>query len=116
MAHTWKEGLQEKLKQLNKVKNFIRLNDLLNENQIPYVNLKGILLSNRIYNDPTVRLTNDIDILIEEEHIDSVIKVLFENNFEFSHGTIWPQKKSRQKQILSHFHHLTFFNKGRFEK
>lgn len=106
-----KEFLQEKLKQLNKVKNFIRLNDLLNENQIPYVNLKGILLSNRIYNDPTVRLTNDIDILIEEEHIDSVIKVLFENNFEFSHGTIWPQKKSCKKQILSHFHHLTFFNK-----
>jgi hypothetical protein len=106
-----KEFLQEKMRQLKKVKNFIKLNDLLNENKIPFVNLKGILLSCRIYNDPTVRLTNDIDILIDEEMIDVVIKILFENGFEFSYGTIWPQKKSHQKHILKYFNHLVFFNK-----
>jgi hypothetical protein len=106
-----KEFLQEKMRQLKKLKNFIKLNDLLNENKIPFVNLKGILLSCRIYNDPTVRLTNDIDILIDEEMIDVVIKILFENGFEFSYGTIWPQKKSHQKHILKYFNHLVFFNK-----
>jgi hypothetical protein len=106
-----KEFLQEKMRQLVKVKNFINLGDLLHQNGIPFVNLKGPLLSYRIYNDATVRLSNDIDILIDEEMIDSTIKILFENQFEFSHGTIWPQKKSYQKHILRYFHHLTFFNK-----
>jgi hypothetical protein len=106
-----KEFVKEKMRQLVKVKNFINLSDLLHEKGISFVGLKGPLLSYRIYNDATVRLSADIDILIDEEMMDFTIKILFENKFEFSHGTVWPQKKSHQKHILRYFHHLTFFNK-----
>jgi hypothetical protein len=46
--------LQEKLNHLKMLRNFIAITDLLRQNEIPFISLKGPLLSQHIYNDPTV--------------------------------------------------------------
>jgi hypothetical protein len=56
------------------LRNFIAITDLLRQNEIPS-SLKGPLLSQHIYNDPTVRFSHDIDILIDEQQIDSTVKL-----------------------------------------
>jgi hypothetical protein len=71
--------LQEKLNHLKMLRNFIAITDLLRQNEIPFISLKGPLLSQHIYNDPTVRFSHDIDILIDEQQIDSTVKLFLDN-------------------------------------
>jgi hypothetical protein len=59
-----------KVNHLKMLRNFIAITDLLRQNEIPFISLKGPLLSQHIYNDPTVRFSHDIDILIDEQQID----------------------------------------------
>lgn len=105
-----KEFLPEKLKQLEAVKKFLYVTDLLTKNDISYTCLKGPLLSFRIYNDPTVRISHDIDLLIDKKIINKVIAVLSENNFQFTEGMFWPQKEMQQKLFAGTTHHLSFYN------
>lgn len=60
-----KEFLGEKIERMEAVRNFLSVTDLLRENEIPFVSIKGPLLSYRIYGDPSVRFSHDIDLLIE---------------------------------------------------
>lgn len=105
-----KEFVQEKLKQLDAVKNFLSVTDLLTQNGISFICIKGPLLSNRIYGDPTVRLSHDIDILIETAVIEPVMKILFQNGYHLTTGSIWPLKKAQQELLIDVIHHLSFYN------
>lgn len=106
-----KEFLKEKMRHLKMVQDFIRVTDLFRENEIPFTSLKGALLSQRIYNDPTVRFSHDIDILIDESKIDSVIKLFLKNNYSLTEGSFWPDKKLQQELIINNGHHISFYNK-----
>lgn len=106
-----KDYLQEKIRCMKMVKNFLTLTDLLQQNEVFFINLKGPLLSYRIYHDPTIRFWHDIDLLIEEKDIERVMKILFENGYCLAEGTIWPQNRIQQKLFINSFHHLIFFNK-----
>jgi len=108
-----KEFVPEKLKQLEAVKKFLLVTDLFSKNGISFVCLKGPLLSLRIYGDPAVRLSHDIDILIGTKDIESVIKILFENGYHFTENYYWPQKKVQQEIIINIIHHLSFYNKAK---
>lgn len=105
-----KAFLSEKINQLKAVKNFLWVTHLLNENNIPFTCFKGPLLSYRIYNDPTVRISHDIDILINKETINAVIKILTKNGFQLTENMFWPQKKVQQELFTKAVHHLSFYN------
>lgn len=106
-----KEFLSDKIRQLKMVQHFISITDLLRENEIPFTSLKGALLSHRIYNDPTVRFSHDIDLLIDESEIDTVIKLFLKNNYNLTEGAFWPEKKSQQELVINNAHHISFYNK-----
>jgi hypothetical protein len=108
-----KEFLQEKLKQLDAVKTFLWVTDLIRNEGIQFVSLKGPLLSYRIYKDPTVRISHDIDILVEVVALERITKILKENGYSFSEGSDWPQKKIQQELIIRAYHHLSFYNQER---
>lgn len=105
-----KEFVPEKLKQLEAVKHFLAVTDLFTQNEISFISLKGPLLSLRIYGDPSVRLSHDVDILIGDDKIESAMKVLSKNGYQLIHGEFWPSKKNQQELLISSTHHLVFYN------
>ncbi|TVQ01115.1 MAG: hypothetical protein EA359_14560, partial [Balneolaceae bacterium] len=60
---TGKKYLPEKMVQLNKLSQFFDLTSEFDKHNLWYVNLKGPLLSQRIYDDPAVRIWRDFDFL-----------------------------------------------------
>jgi len=106
-----KEFLKEKISILESVKSFIVVADLLNSGNIRVVSLKGPMLSNRIYGDPAVRSSHDIDLLIDKENIESCYNIMISNGFHLSHGVSWPKNKSQQNILIGSMHHLSFYSK-----
>ncbi len=102
--------LAEKIKQLNLVKKFILVTDLLAKEKIFFVCFKGPILSYRIYNDSTVRRSGDIDIFINKNDIYKIITILKANNFIIKKDNYWPSFKKKQAVFLQNYHHLVFFN------
>ncbi len=90
---------------------FLNITDLLRQNGILFVPLKGPLLSYRIYGDPTIRFSHDIDLLVEVGAIEDVMKILLENGYRLSDGVIWPKKKIQKEMVIDSSHHLSFSNK-----
>lgn len=105
-----KKYIDEKISQLQHVRIFMEVTELLRQNGISFISLKGPLLSNRIYNDPTIRISHDIDLLIDAEMIDRVIKLLCKNGYQFSADEFWPETESHQKIFIKKVRHLSFFN------
>ena len=105
-----KEFLPEKLKQLETVNKFLMVTDLLTKNDISYICFKGALLSFRIYNDPTVRISSDIDLLVEKKMIAPIVAVLTKSGFHLSKEMIWPQKKIQRELLFNAMHDLSFYN------
>ncbi len=54
---------------------------LFPQTEIPYAVIKGAALSQRLYNDPLVRTSGDIDILIHRRDADRLKQLLTENGF-----------------------------------
>ena len=108
--HTGNLYLNEKLKQLQRVKMFMNVSELLHENGISFINIKGPLLSHRIYGDATVRISRDVDILIDFKDIEHVIEILFKNGYQLTESAYWPEKKAQQELLVKIFRHLSFIN------
>lgn len=105
--------LPEKLRQLDSVKTFLWVTDLFRQNNIPFVSLKGPMLSYRIYHDPSVRISHDMDILTDRSVIDSVVSILTKSGFRLIEVASWPQKKAQQNLIIQTCHHLSFYHEER---
>lgn len=106
-----KEFLNEKMKNLKMVQHFIGITDLLREHEILFTCLKGPLLSQRIYSDPTVRFSHDIDILIDDSKINEIIQLFLKNGYQFTEGAFWPNNRTQQELLLKNTHHIAFYNK-----
>lgn len=106
-----KEFVQEKLKRLNAVKLFLDITDRFRENGIPFVCLKGPMLSYRIYGDPAVRLSSDIDLLIQLENMDAILKLMSKDGYQIADNITWPEKKMQQELFIGASHHLRLLNK-----
>src|SRR5260370_40743738 len=69
-------------RQITAVRNLRRLAQLreirtaLAAQNIPIVALKGIVLAFLAYPDPSLRPMNDIDLLLDEKHLDSAVRIL----------------------------------------
>lgn len=107
-----KEFMPEKLKSFEAVKNFLFVTDLLRQNGISFISFKGPLLSQRIYGDPTIRLSHDMDLLVEIADIDPVKNILVEQGYHLSVGSSWPHHKAQQELIMDVNHHISFFNES----
>ena len=104
-----KKYLPEKLEQLNKIGYLIELADLLNQKNIWWLVLKGPLLSERIYGDPTIRLWKDFDLLTKPEHVTSFVSVLIDQGFK--HEKVdWPESEKRREMVLHFGKNLEMFH------
>lgn len=106
-----KEFIQTSLQSLEFLKHFIELIDLLNLHNISYINFKGPLLSQLIYGDPTVRYSNDIDILIDKNDMDEINQILLDAGYTFLNNMTWPDNKKQQGVLLNFMHHLGYWHR-----
>jgi hypothetical protein len=105
-----KNYLQEKIKAMELVRQLIGLADLLNEHNIPFISFKGPLLSQQIYGDPTVRISHDLDVLVNVQDVDKVNTIMLENGYQYINGIGWPKGEKQQKMIIASSKDLTFQN------
>lgn len=107
--NTGKKFLDEKIQQLNKISLLIELSKRLNEENIWFLVLKGPLLSERIYGDPTTRLWKDFDLLTKPALVGPFVSVLLEMGFQ--HAKVdWPKSEKRQQMILHFGKNLELYN------
>ena len=90
-----------------------RLEKLFEENGIEFSVLKGMGLADQIYNEPELRQTNDIDILIPVQAADAAIRLLTITGFVYRPHTINKNVRTTQRRQLSDmnlFKDLTFLD------
>jgi hypothetical protein len=81
-----------------------RINELFKTNNIPVVFLKGILLAPFIYDDIALRPMSDLDILVQEEHLDKAFGILKDE------GAIIADPKEKDHPDNHHLPMLIFKN------
>lgn len=93
-------GFREtKAQMLVKLNDFLGVSKLFSEAGIAFIPLKGFLLSQRIYEDPSYRITGDFDLLIKPDWIPLAIRVLSANGYQPVKFD-WPESPVRQKKVL----------------
>ncbi|MCI1640076.1 MAG: nucleotidyltransferase family protein [Bacteroidales bacterium] len=105
-------SMSEKVNQLETVRKFLDLTDSLREKDIFFVPLKGCILSNRIYGDPTIRFSHDIDIFVRLNELEKVVLLMKEKGFHISDNEALTVTKETPKWFFSLLHHLVFYNKA----
>ncbi|EKB47404.1 hypothetical protein B879_03990 [Cecembia lonarensis LW9] len=103
--HQAKLDWEDKIKRLGDLKVFFELTDQLKAAGIDFLNIKGPLLSQRIYGDPTYRYYKDFDILVARDQVSKVIALFQEMGFVPGEYP-WPDKPGRQQDLMemaSHF-------------
>lgn len=102
-----KESIENKVKNLQVVNEFLRIADALKNERIDFIPLKGPLLSFRLYNDPTYRSFNDLDLLVSPEDITRAISKLNQLGYKSESGE-WPGKPHSQNNIIRHSNEYPF--------
>lgn len=96
-----KKYLSETVQQLDKIGFLLELSELFTQKGVWFLVLKGPLLSQRIYNDPTTRLWKDFDLLTKPEQVTTCVALLLDVGFQ--HEKVdWPESEKRREMIL-HF-------------
>jgi hypothetical protein len=103
------EVIEEKIKEIEIVKEFLSIYDLLSANNIRFIPLKGPVLSFRLYGDATMRNYNDIDILVDAENINRT-KVVLEQIGYRTDCIDWPGKKALQQRLTKHINNISLSN------
>ncbi|HAT8700787.1 nucleotidyltransferase domain-containing protein [Legionella pneumophila] len=57
----------------------IKINELFHQYNIPVIHLKGLPLSQKLFGDPLLRQSCDIDLYISPQHLEQADEVFFEN-------------------------------------
>jgi len=104
--------LQEKMSLLVSVKNFLYVTDLLRENKISFMCIKGPLLSYKLYGDAAVRFSHDIDLVINFDELDFIIELLKKAGFTISDGMEWPKEDMRRRLLRKCLHHTSLYSKS----
>lgn len=84
----------------------INLSKLFAENNIPLLFLKGPSLSNFLYNDPTMRTSRDIDILMQPSALNKTHDILKNNGYKSEQD----EKEIFKGKFLKYFHHISYWN------
>jgi len=95
------ESRQNRLLEMQNISSFLEIAKILQGKGIEFINLKGPLLSQRIYGDPTYRYSRDFDILVKPDDVNKTLQLLNNKGFDYPDFE-WPESKKRQK-IALHF-------------
>jgi hypothetical protein len=106
---TLKETYEEKVAQLELVREFITVTDALRDVGISFVPLKGPLLSFRLYGDVTFRHFIDLDILVDSTSVQSVIRIIEKDGYQVF-TLKWPEKSEMQRRLLRLRHHISYIH------
>ena len=104
-----KEHLPEKIELMLQVKEFIQLTDLFRDANLEFIPLKGPLLSYRLYNDSSVRYSNDLDFLIPLNCVKNVIHILEKAGYEPYYFS-WPISLQKEKRLIKNNNQILFFH------
>lgn len=94
---------------LDKLVKFQQVTGVLQAAGIPFIPMKGFLLSQRIYRDPTYRITGDFDLFVEPDQVSSSVKALIANGF-YPLKYDWPLSALREKMLLRIMNQYLLFN------
>lgn len=100
-------------KALAHVEQTIHLQSLFSRNKIPALFIKGVVLSQMLYNDPALKNSIDIDILVPFEQIGQTAGLLNEQGYRMTYPEI--SLTNRQKKInykISHHYEFRHPEKG----
>ncbi len=103
------ENRGDRLREMQRIGSFLEVAKILDEENIWFVNLKGPLLSERIYGDPTYRSFRDFDILVKPKDLNRVLYLLGEHGYAFRKFK-WPQSSKRQRIARYFLNQIEMFN------
>jgi len=94
---------------LGKVHDFRVVSNILFDQNIEFIPLKGPMLSYRLYGDMSYRNFGDLDFLMDRSSIEPAIKKLKENGYECPLYD-WHIEVGTESQIFDHYHHIVLIN------
>ncbi len=94
---------------LKKLKGFLEVTDALRMAGINFIPLKGFVLSQKIYGDPTVRQTGDADLLLSPDDIEKAIATLEKLDYVPSLFP-WPLNPTRQLKLVRFRNQIALHN------
>jgi hypothetical protein len=94
---------------MQQIGSFLEIAKLLKNHGIEFINLKGPLLSQRIYEDPIYRYSRDFDILVEPNHVNQTVQLLLDQGFDYPDFK-WPESGKRQKIALHFLNQIEMVN------
>ena len=103
------QHIDEKYGQLFQVSEFIKLSDEFRKASIPFIPLKGPILSYRLHNDPSYRYSNDLDFLVSANTIENAILILKNNGYE-PHYFSWPNNAKKKRRLIKLSNQILFVN------
>lgn len=77
---------------------------------IDFLPLKGPVLSQFLYNDPTQRNSWDLDILIDYKDLDQCMEILLSKGYSLV--TVFNTAKQKDA-LIKHYHHIEFYHETR---
>lgn len=94
-------------KSLKKISASISISSAFKENDIDHLFLKGLCLSNRLYNNPGFRYSGDIDLIVPEKKIDVAGRILESHGYRQvqSEETL---SKCKMELFKKTHHHLKY--------
>lgn len=102
-----KAHVSEKLGQLFQVGEFIKLTDAFRLTSIPFIPLKGPILSYRLHNDASFRYSNDLDFLIPLNCIKKAILILKNNGYQ-PYFFPWPTNSNKERRLIKFNNQILF--------
>ncbi len=102
-----KAHLPEKLGQLFQVGEFIKLSDQFCEVGIPFIPLKGPILSYRLYKDASFRYSNDLDFLMPLNAVKKAIFILEKNGYQ-PYYFPWPANSNKERRLIKFNNQILF--------
>ncbi|WP_282122815.1 nucleotidyltransferase family protein [Algibacter mikhailovii] len=102
-----KEHLSEKHDQMFQVSEFIKLSDAFREATVPFIPLKGPILSYRLHKDACYRYSSDLDFLIPLNAVKKAIFILKKNGYQ-PDGFSWPDNLNKERRVIKLTNQVSF--------
>jgi len=102
-------NLRHTRRSLVQIEQTIHLQQLLDQEKIPAIFFKGIVLSQRLYGNPASKNSIDIDLLMPLEHVARATRLLQDKGYRMTYPAItMTPRQTRMNYRISHhygFHH-----------
>ncbi|MCM2357370.1 MAG: nucleotidyltransferase family protein [Geobacteraceae bacterium] len=85
----------------------VRVNRLLREHGIEMIPLKGVLLSQRQYGDPGIRVAGDLDILVRPGEAMAADRHLAASGYR----NVYTLTERQSAAVMAHYHHFSYCHK-----